>query len=82
MKLTRGDIAGRFDEIRATYLDVTKSTKDQIEREGKILDAYHDFRGALKQSEVLALEVLKKAGTRLEEAKADLAKAADTLAEI
>ena len=59
---------------------MTKSTKDQIEREGKILDAYHDFRGALKQSEVLALEVLKKAEASLEAAKADLAKAADTLA--
>jgi hypothetical protein len=80
MKLTRGDIAGRFDEIRKTYLDVTRSTKDQIEREAKILDAYHDFRGALKQSEVLALEVLKKAAARLEESKAELAKAADALA--
>ena len=37
MKLTRGDIADRFDKIRATYLTVTKSTKDQIEREAKIL---------------------------------------------
>ena len=80
MKLTRGDIAGRFDEIRQIYLDVTKSTKDQIEREAKILDAYHDFRGALKQSEVLALEVLKKAEASLEAAKAELGKAAETLA--
>jgi hypothetical protein len=80
MKLTRGDIAARFDEIRRTYLDVTKSTKDQIEREGKILDAYRDFRGALKQSEVLALEVLKKAEAKVEEAKGELARAADALA--
>jgi len=81
MKLTRGDIAARFDQIRATYLDVTKSTKDQIEREGKILDAYQDFRGALKQAEVLAFEVLKEANGKLEAAKAELAKAADTLAQ-
>jgi hypothetical protein len=80
MKIARGDIAGRFDEIRATYLDVTRSTKDQIEREAKILDAYHDFRGALKQAEVLALEVLKKAETSLESAKTELGRAADTLA--
>lgn len=80
MKLTRGDIAGRFDEIRQTYLDVTRSTKDQIEREAKILDAYHDFRGALKQSEVLALEVLKKAEGRLEAAREELARAANALA--
>ena len=79
MKLTRGDIADRFDKIRATYLNVTKSTKDQIEREAKILDAYHDFRGALKQSEVLALEVLKKAEAKLDAAKAELAKASETV---
>lgn len=77
MKLTRGDIADRFDKIRATYLDVTKSTKDQIEREAKILDAYHDFRGALKQSEVLALEVLKKAEVKLDAVKSGLTKASE-----
>jgi hypothetical protein len=79
MKLSRGDIADRFDKIRATYLDVTKSTRDQIEREAKILDAYHDFRGALKQSEVLALEVLNEAEAKLDAAKAELAKASETV---
>jgi hypothetical protein len=69
MKLTRGDIADRFDKIRAIYLAVTKETKNQIEREHAILQAYRDFRGALKQAEVLALEVLKKAEWKLEEAK-------------
>jgi hypothetical protein len=69
MKLTRGDIADRFDKIRAIYLSVTKETKNQIEREHAILQAYRDFRGALKQAEVLALEVLKKAEWKLEEAK-------------
>ncbi len=79
MKISRGDIASRFEEIRSTYLAVTKSTKDQIEREAKILQAYQDFRGALKQAEVLALEVLKEANGKLEAAKGELAKAADTL---
>ncbi len=65
MKVTRGDIAGRFGKIKETYLDVTESTLDQIQREQAILDAYQDFRGALKQSEVLALEVLKKADALL-----------------
>ncbi len=81
MKFTRGDIADRFDNIRATYLQVTKSTKDQIEREAKILEAYHDFRGALKQSEVLALEVLKKAEEKLDAAKGELAKASEEVAD-
>jgi hypothetical protein len=74
MKATRGDIASRFDKIKETYLDVTASTNDQIQRENRILEAYQDFRGALKESEVLALEVLKQAEANLAAAKAALAK--------
>jgi flagellar motor protein MotB len=79
MKISRGDIADRFDKIRGTYLEVTAATKDQIEREGTILDAYRDFRGALKQSEVMALEVLKTAEAKLEAAKAELKTASDAV---
>lgn len=68
-KVTRGDIATRFDRIKETYLDVSKDTKDQIDREHVILEAYRDFRVALKESEVLALEVLKTAEGKLEAAK-------------
>jgi hypothetical protein len=80
MKLSRGDIADRFDKIRAIYLAVTKETSNQIQREHRILDAYRDFRGALKQAEVLALEVLKKAETALAAAKEKLNTAADAVA--
>jgi hypothetical protein len=79
MKISRGDIADRFDKIKAAYLDVTRSTKDQIERESIILDAYRDFRGALKQAEVMALEVLRMAERKLEAAKAELAKASEAV---
>jgi len=79
MKLSRGDVATRFDKIRDTYLDVAKDTKTNIEREHIILEAYMDFRGALKQAEVSALEVLKVAEKRLEAAKAELAKAGDAV---
>jgi len=48
---------------------VTDATQDQIQREQKILEAYQDFRGALKQSEVMALEVLEKAAAKLDAAK-------------
>src|SRR5512132_2724328 len=68
-KVTRGDIASRFGKIKDTYLDVAKATKDQFEREHLILEAYRDFRGALKQAEVMALEVLKKAEAKLAEAR-------------
>jgi len=79
MKVTRGDIATRFDNIKDTYLEVTDATQDQIQREQKILEAYQDFRGALKQSEVLALELLEKAGAKLEAAKADVNAAMQTV---
>ncbi len=72
MKVTRGDIADRFDKIKGTYLEVTRATRDQVAREQTILNAYQDFRGALKQSEVLALEVLKKAEAALEAARAEV----------
>lgn len=80
MKVSRGDIATRFNKIRDIYLDVTKDTKDQIDREQTILEAYRDFRGALKQAEVMALEVLHTAEGRLEEKKNILQKSADELA--
>jgi hypothetical protein len=69
MKVTRGDIAARFDKIKDTYLDVTAATYDQIQREQKILESYQDFRGALKQSEVMSLEVLEKAEAKLDAAR-------------
>lgn len=77
MKVTRGDIAARFDKIRGTYLEVTRDTKDQVDREHTILEAYRDFRGALKQSEVMALEVLDKADAQLL-ARREALKAAST----
>lgn len=80
MKIARGDIADRFDKIRETYLSVTKETKNQIEREAKILDAYRDYRGALKHAEVMALEILKKAEATLEGKRADLKAATDKVA--
>ena len=72
MKVTRGDIPSRFRKIKTTYLEVTEDTKDQIDRENKILEAYKDFRGALKESEVMAFQLLKKSEAVLNEAKSNL----------
>ncbi len=69
VKVTRGDIAHRFDKIKRTYLEVAADTRDQIERERVILTAYQDFRGALKEAEVLAFEVLETAEAHVERAK-------------
>ncbi|KAA5602655.1 cell surface protein [Blastochloris sulfoviridis] len=80
MKIARGDIADRFDKIKAIYLDVTQATKGQIDREHVILEAYRDFRGALKQSEVLAFEVLATATKALERERSLLAEASAKVA--
>jgi hypothetical protein len=69
MKMRRGSIPDRFNDIRATYLDVAKSANEQIQRESAILEAYRDFRMALKSSEVEAQQVLEVATKALEERK-------------
>lgn len=79
MKVRRGDIADRFEGIRKTYLDVARDTKDQIEREHRIFNAYADFRGALKQAQVHALEILETAETKLAAAKSALNEANATV---
>jgi hypothetical protein len=79
MKMTRGDIASRFGKIKDVYLEVQDETANQIDRERKILEAYLDFRGAMKQSEVLALEVLKTAEGKLNEARKAVGEAVATL---
>ncbi len=80
MKVSRGDVAVRFDAVQKTYLDVARDSKDQIKRELKILKAYQDYRGAYKQAQVLALEVLKKAEAKLAVAKSALTDAAGKVA--
>jgi len=79
MKVTRGDIATRFDEIKKTYLDVASDSKDQIEREARILNAYQDFRGAIKEAEILSLDILKQAEAQLNTAKGKLAQASEAV---
>ena len=79
MKVTRGDIPSRFSKIKGTYMEVSVDTKDQIERENQILESYRDFRGALKESQVMAFQVLKKAETQVEVAKTRLEEATKAL---
>src|SRR5262245_7380697 len=81
MKIARGDIADRFEKIRKTYLSVTKETKNQNERESKILDAYRDYRGARKHAAVITPDAIKKAGEKLEAVKGDLKAATEKVAD-
>jgi len=80
MKATRGDISSRFDEIKQVYLEVAADSREQIERERVILEAYQDFRGAIKQSEIFALDVLTQTEAIWNESKGALKHANDTVA--
>jgi len=79
MKVTRGDIPSRFEKIKKTYNEVTHDSRDQIDREVTILESYRDFRGALKEAQVLAFEILKKAEAELQATKGRLEEASKAL---
>jgi len=79
MKVTRGDIPSRFEKIKNTYLKVAEDSSDQIKREQTILDAYRDFRVALKEAQVLGFQLLKIAEEHLAQSKAALETAAGEL---
>lgn len=72
MSITRGDIPSRFAKIRNTFLEVSKDTADQLDREGRILAMYADFRFSLKEAEIQASELLALQSHRLNTAKASL----------
>jgi hypothetical protein len=69
MRLVRGGIPKRFEKIKGIYDDVTRDTGAHLEREGRILAAYLEFRGAMKESEGLAHEVTGLQETRLAAAR-------------
>jgi hypothetical protein len=73
MKMRRGTPSARFEKIAETYKQVAADTKDQLDREDAIMDAYVDFRFALKESEVAAREVFEKFLPDYEKAKDALA---------
>ncbi|UCF20756.1 MAG: cell surface protein [Gemmatimonadota bacterium] len=57
MKLVRGGIPRRFEKIKSTYNDVGRDTNAHLGRENRVLSAYAEFRGAVKEAESLAYEV-------------------------
>ncbi len=75
MMLRRGSPSARFDKIVGLYKDVSKDTKDQLDRESAIMDGYIDFRFALKEAEVAARELLVQHHPKLEAAGQALAAA-------
>jgi len=75
MNIRRGTPSDRFDRIIEVYGTVAKDTKEALEKEDAIMDAYIDFRFALKEAEVLSREILDAHQPVLEAAKTELADA-------
>jgi hypothetical protein len=75
MRIRRGTPSARFERIVELYRDVAADTKDQLEREQRIMDGYIDFRFALKEAEVMAGELLDKQTPILQAAQQALANA-------
>lgn len=79
MKIRRGTPNDRFEKIVEIYADVAKDTKDALQSEDRIMDAYIDFRFALKEAEVLARELCDDHGPVLQAAQKALAEAQEAL---
>ncbi len=75
MKIRRGNPSDRFDKIEGLYKDVSKDTKEALTREQEIMDAYIDFRFALKEAEVLGSELYDMQVPIVEQTRVALAEA-------
>lgn len=76
MKLRRGTVNDRFNEVHRTFLDVIKDTTAQIDIETQILAGYQQFRFSIKEAEVAAANILVKATEALARTK-DVVNAAE-----
>ncbi|NWE47050.1 merozoite surface protein 3b [Pseudomonas gingeri] len=79
MNMRRGSIPDRFEDIRKNYLDVAKSANEQIRLETLILEAYQDYRLAMKTAEVDASEVQKISQAKMDAGRKALADAGAAL---
>ncbi|AUG39759.1 merozoite surface protein 3b [Pseudomonas chlororaphis] len=79
LNIRRGSIPDRFEDIRKNYLAVAKSANEQIQLETLILEAYQDYRLAMKSAEVDACEVQKVAQAQLDAGRKTLADAGAAL---
>lgn len=73
MKIRRGTPSDRFEKIAEIYTTVSKDTRKQLEVEEQIMDAYIDFRFALKEAEVLSRDLFVMHEPQLAAAKQALA---------
>jgi hypothetical protein len=69
MKLRRGTVTDRFSDIKATFTDVIAGTTQQLEKESLVLDAYQNFRFAIKEAERAAASIFQRTKDNLEQSK-------------
>lgn len=74
IKLKRGNVSDRFNDIRTFFLDVIGRTEKQLSKEELVLNAYKEFRLAIKQAEIAAQAILQRADCNLRDANAALEK--------
>lgn len=79
MNFKRGTISDRYADIKKDYLSVSKDSGVQIDREKTILNAYADFRLALKQGQIDAQGLFDTLDKKLNEVKAKSAEASAAL---
>lgn len=69
MKLRRGTVTDRFSDIKATFTDVIAGTTQQLDKESLVLDAYQNFRFAIKEAERAAAAIFQRTKDNLEQCK-------------
>lgn len=69
MKLRRGTVTDRFSEIKTTFTDVIAGTTSQLDKESLVLDAYQNFRFAIKEAESAAAAIFQRTKDNLEQCK-------------
>ncbi|MEI7718468.1 MAG: hypothetical protein WCI72_01255 [archaeon] len=69
VKIVRGTPASRFDKVKDICEAVNADVKKQIDAENAILNAYVEYRSALKEAEADSKDLLQIQAVRLETAK-------------
>ncbi len=80
MKLSRGSIPNRINQIGNIYNEVCNDVRTQVQRESNVLEAYKDFRAAIKEAEVISYDVLKTQKSNVERSQAKLKSSNESLA--
>ncbi len=79
MKIVRGTTHHRFEDIRKIHESVSVETKNQLDREEAIRDAYSNFRLAYQDARTLAAELFVMQEAKLKTAQEEAKLATDAI---